>query len=136
MKKLILMFAILLMSTSLAWATPTIVDGKVYSGPTTASAPVVGATVDETCDTATPSSDVTDATGEYFVGFETGCDLGDTAQSCVGSICNSAVVNETLAQQINIVGVDIFNVPEFGVLAAVAALAGSGILFFTIRKRK
>ena len=74
MKKLILKFAILLMSMSFAWATPTIVDGKVYSGPTTASAPVVGATVDVTCDTATPSSDVTDATGEYF--HSAGCDPG------------------------------------------------------------
>ena len=135
MKKLILMFAILLISMSLARATLTVVDGTVYSGPTTASAPVVGVTVDVEClDTGSTSSAVTtDPEGEYLTAVE--CEIGDTVESCVGAICNDAEVTDTLVQELNIVGVDIFNVPEFGVLAAIAALAGSGILFMTIRKR-
>lgn len=134
MKKIFLMFAMLLFSVSLAWATPTIVNGKVYSGPTTASPVVSGAMVDVEClETASTAFDDTDAFGEYFTAVD--CEIGYTVESCVGAICNSAVVNNTLPQQLNIVGVDIFNVPEFSVITALVALAGATVVFVVVRKR-
>ena len=117
-----------------AYAAPTVIDGTVYSGSTTGSDPVPGVTVDVTCE-SNPMSDVTDSEGEYFVFYDEGqCDIGETATACVGDVCAEGVVSDGF-ENLNILGVDIFNVPEFSLFTAGAALTGSVLLFVALRKR-
>lgn len=134
MKKIALVFVALLFSMSFAFAAETVINGKVYSGNDINSPVVVGANVDVTCNETLLSS-TTDDTGYYFVMYgDEICPMGSSAQACVGSVCNSGTVNDTL-EQFNITGVDIFNVPEFSVITAMVALVGATAMFVVIRKR-
>jgi hypothetical protein len=139
-KLLLPIFVLIALSFStlaIAVCEPTIVEGKVYSGNTIYTPPVEGAKVDVTCDSATLTSDPTDANGFYYVTFNCEeCGMDDNVQACVGSVCSDTVmVSEWLPNPLNIVGVDIFNVPEFGALAASVAVTGGVLGFLLLRKR-
>jgi hypothetical protein len=143
MKKLGIIFALLVLAVSMvnvAFAdapTGVYVNGNVYSGDGIATPPVEGAVVHVTCGTAAAEDSLpTTVTGFYDVLFDDGgCTIGDTAQACVGTHCGSSVISESLENPIMITGVDIFNVPEFGIATAMLALVGATLMFVVIRKR-
>jgi hypothetical protein len=117
---------------------PTMVNGQVFSGPDSTSLPVAGVTVDVTCNGVTHSAETADPSGWYGVIFQIpdNCNIGMTATSCVGSNCEEAVIEDCFSNPINIVGIDIFNVPEFGLVAASVAMAGAVAGFIFLRRKK
>ena len=133
MKKLGLIIAMALFMVSFAYASPTVVNGIVYSGSDIDSPVVVGATVNVSCN-GYDVSGPTDSKGKYFLLFKDGlCPADKTATACVGDVCNSGTGEEL--GDLDIFGVDIFNVPEFSLIAGLTALAGSLIAFFVIRRK-
>jgi len=114
---------------------PTVIDGHVYSGDTMSTPPVEGVTVEVTCE-GNVVSDATDNEGYFRVLYNAGdCSLGSSATACAGSVCDTKTVMEHTSH-INILGFKLFDVPEFGLIAAGLALGGAGIGFATIRRRK
>lgn len=122
--------------------TPDVyVHGIVYSGPGIDSPIVEGVEVDVRCwsgshdDTLT--SLPTDSTGYFDVLFDMGnCNLGDNIQACVADKCSAVVTAEDeLPNPLVIVGVDIFNVPEFTAVAVGIAAFGGILGFLFLRKR-
>ncbi|MFH1917477.1 MAG: hypothetical protein ABIJ21_09525 [Nanoarchaeota archaeon] len=148
MNKLILGLALLVlmgMMTNVASAidleemcegAPTVVVGKVYSGNDINSPPVPDVMVDVTC-MGNVESDVTNDIGRYMVVFDGGeCALYENVSACVGDICGYGIVETCLEpNQLLILGVDIFNVPEFGIVAASVALAGAVAGFVFLRRK-
>lgn len=117
---------------------PTMVNGQVFSGPDSTSLPVPGVTVDVTCNGVTHSAVTADPSGWYGVIFQINenCNIGMTAMSCVGTNCEEAEIKECFENPINIVGIDIFDVPEFGLVAASVAMAGAVAGFIFLRRKK
>jgi len=120
-------------------ADPTFINGIVYSGDAS-SPPVPGIMVDVTC-LGNTLSDETDSNGWYNALFDPNsdpfytCPLGSNVTACVGDKCNWGIVQDCLDNQINIVGIDIFNIPEFGLLAGGIAVIGAVGGFFLLRRR-
>lgn len=121
----------------------TVVNGIVYSGDNIDTDPVVGAEVTVTCEDGGNTWIETDTTiedGYYHVEFMfPDCPLGSmvTAEACYGGNCGSAsdyVIDNN--EWVNILGLDIFGVPEFGAIAAGVALVGAAAGFFVLRRRK
>lgn len=136
-KMLITIFALLLLSFSFGNATaeplplPTVVNGHVYAAD--GSTPVSGTEVSVTCDGLGPLVDTTDSEGYYVVEFLEGCDIGDTVEVSSGGVSDTDTVANAVIWK-NLVYVNL-TVPEFGVITALAALAGSVLVFTVIRKR-
>jgi len=116
---------------------PTLIDGHVYSGSTMFTPPVQGVTVIITCTgTAEVPQDITDADGYFEIVYDAGdCPLGSNVTACAGDVCDTKTVIEHTTQ-INILGFKLFDVPEFGLIAAGLALGGAGIGYSVIRRRK
>jgi hypothetical protein len=140
MKKVIAAFlaslAMLLMipASSFAAASKTDITGTVYNN----GKPVVGAKVVVVCNNNS-RKDTTDSTGAYLVQFTAAqCPAGDKA-TVVATYkklggTNSATISSTTDKlNVNIVNVSL---PEFGVIAGVAAaIAGAGA-FLVIRRKQ
>ena len=109
-------FAFALTTSGIGDDVPTDIDGTVYSdGGIT---PLPGVTVDVTCEGNLLSDVTSDPSGEYFVEYVPGdCSLGEEVTACVGTVCNSGIVEDHFTN-LNILGVDIFNVPEFSLMTA------------------
>jgi hypothetical protein len=137
--KYIIPILAMVLVTSSVFALDTMVQGKVYSGNSDLTPVVVGANVDVTCwhsDATKTLSDTTNSEGYYEVLFDADdCQMGDDVQSCVGSVCSDKTKVQDELEQVNIVGVDIFNVPEFTAVAMGVALAGGILGFMYLRKR-
>ncbi|MEM4260349.1 MAG: hypothetical protein QXG00_03875 [Candidatus Woesearchaeota archaeon] len=122
--------------------TPDVyVHGIVYSGAGIDSPPVEGVEVDVRCWSEshdhTLTSLPTDSTGYFDVLFDfNNCFIGDNVQACVGNKCSAIVTAEDeLPNPLIIVGVDIFNVPEFTAVAVGLAATGGIVGFLFLRKR-
>lgn len=121
----------------------TVVNGIVYSGETIDSDPVVGAEVTVTCEFGEDTwieTDTTIESGYYHVEYNyPDCPVGATvtSEACLEGNCGSAsdIVMDT-NEWVNIVGINIFGVPEFGTIAAGVALVGAAAGFFVLRRRK
>ncbi|MFH1134298.1 MAG: hypothetical protein V1735_07480 [Nanoarchaeota archaeon] len=115
----------------------TIVNGIAYSGDNISTDPVPSVMVDVTCN-SNIISDETNSEGYYAVFFGPyTCNQGDEVSACVGDICGYGVVEECLQpNELNILGIDIFGVPEFSVIAGSLALLGAGAGYMFLRKRK
>lgn len=116
----------------------TYINGVVYSGADLSTPPVPNVQVDVTCNGYTHSSMTADPSGYYGLIFSDAenCNVGEPVQACVGSVCNTKAVLTCLeANQLNVLAVDIFNVPEFGLVAASVALAGAVAGFVFLRKK-
>ena len=139
MKKLGIIFAVLLLAISMVHAVKdTYINGMVYSGDGISSPVVNNTEVIVTCNTNT-LNDVTGmggVDGKYEVLFQDNtCPFGATVHSCVGTKCSQDFIVDSELEQVNINGVDIFNVPEFGIATAMLALVGATLMFVVIRKR-
>ena len=110
----------------------TVVNGHIYAAD--GITPVSGTGVSVTCDGLGPLVDTTDSEGYYMVEFLEGCDLGDTVEVTSGGVSDTDTVANAVIWK-NLVYVNL-TVPEFGVITALAALAGSVLVFTVIRKRK
>lgn len=138
MKKLMILM-VMLMALPMAFAQDcdydmTGITGRVYSGNDISTPVVEGANVEVTCNTYV-ETDVTDASGEYGVGFyDNVCPIGSNVTSCVGTNCATDVVSECLMDQFNLLNINIFDVPEFGAIGAAIALAGAGAIALKRRK--
>ena len=138
---IIIMGVMLAVMAGQAFALNTVVNGMVYSGDTIATPPVDGAEVTVTCEYDSQSWQLTDTTemGYYYVEFQDpACPLGSlaTVEACLGPACGGA--NEYVIDSnsfINILGLDIFGVPEFSAIAAGVALLGAGTVFAYLRRR-
>ena len=128
---LISMFLVLSMTLAIVKATaPTVVNGHVYAADGITPLPGVEVTVE--CDEEV-EVDTTNAEGFYVVEFFEGCDLGDIVTVSAGGVSEEDTVADFIVEK-NLVYVNL-TVPEFGILGALAALAGSAVLFTVIRKK-
>jgi hypothetical protein len=140
MKKLIPLGLLLVLSIGIISAQeciniPTLVNGVVYSGNDINSPVVPDAQVDVTCNNNL-LSDMTNAQGYYSVVYAPGeCNIGSSVEACVGETCGQGIVQDCFDNPINILGIDIFNVPEFGLIAGVTAIAGALAGFMFLRKK-
>ena len=111
------------------------VGGTVYSQGI--DSPVVG-NVDVVvhCEGNTENT-LADDNGEYITYFNSGeCGIGDNIYSCVKNTCSDKIVIQDCdLNTLYIMGVDIFNVPEFGVIAAGVAMIGGLCGYFFLRKK-
>ncbi len=114
---------------------PTLVDGHVYTGANMFTPPAVGAEVDVTCEGETDTVS-TDDEGYFRALFAIGdCSLGEDVTVCSGSSCDTRTLIGQSAR-INLLGVKLFDVPEFGAIAATLAVAGAGAGYIALRRRK
>ena len=133
---MILMFALLILSMGFASVKsveglPTAVNGHIYAPD--GITPLTGVNVDVTCASLGPVTDATNSAGYYVVEFSEGCNIGDTVTVSAGGVTVTDQVANAVIWQ-NIVYANL-TVPEFGILGALGALAGSVVLFTVIRKR-
>ena len=135
-KLLISSILAVLMCVSAAFAvSTTVINGVVYSGAGSESPPVTGVQVDVTCGVQT-LSDLTDGSGNYMVIFtDDVCPIGSNAQACVGSNCVTLPVI-TSVTRFNLLEIALFDVPEFGTIAAGVAIAGLSTGYFFMRRNR
>jgi|SRR3989338_440268 len=136
--KLFIIAALALLVLPVAFGTvekPTVVDGHVYTGVNMFTPPAVGVEVDVTCEEETDTV-VTNSEGYFSVVFGVGdCSLGEEVTACAGEVCDTrTLIGETT--RINLLGFKLFDVPEFGAVAASLAVAGAGIGYLALRRRK
>ncbi|TAL51917.1 MAG: hypothetical protein EPN86_05775 [Nanoarchaeota archaeon] len=114
---------------------PTVIDGFVFSGSSFSTPPVAGVNVDVTCEDQTLPA-TTNSNGYFKVDFDAGdCSLGENVTVCAGENCQIEQLLATNAR-INIKEFKLFNVPEFGTIAASLAVAGAGAGYLALRRRK
>jgi len=131
----IAVLALMTFVTATPVSLPTVIDGHVYSGESMFTPPVQGVTVDVTCNDIVLSDD-TDSDGYFRVLYSAGvCPFGSEVEACAGSSCDTREVMESTTR-INLLGFKLFDVPEFGLIAAGLALGGAGIGYATLRRRK
>ena len=114
---------------------PTVIDGHVYSGESMFTPPVEGVEVEVSCNLNT-ATDVTDVDGYFRVVFAAGdCPLSSEVEACAGSQCDTRTLIGSTTR-INLLGFKLFDVPEFGLIAAGLALGGASIGYAVLRRRK
>ncbi|TAL58272.1 MAG: hypothetical protein EPN86_00470 [Nanoarchaeota archaeon] len=113
----------------------TVIDGYVFSGSSFSTPPVAGQQVDVTCEEETDGV-TTDSNGYFKAVFGIGdCSLGQNVTACAGENCQTVSLIASNAR-INILEFKLFNVPEFGTIAASLAVAGAGAGYLALRRRK
>ena len=137
--KLFVLAAIALLVLPVAFAQEsekaTVVDGTVFTGANMWTTPAAGVSVDVTCEEETDTV-VTNSEGYFRALFEAGdCSLGEEVTACAGEVCDTReLIGETT--RINLLGFKLFDVPEFGAVAASLAVAGAGVGYLALRRRK
>jgi hypothetical protein len=116
---------------------PTLINGVVYSGDNINTPPVPNVQVDVTCNGVEHSGMTDDPAGYYAVVFDPteNCDIGMQVEACVGDTCNDGIIGDCFQNPMNVLGVDIFNVPEFGLIAGGVAITGAIAGFLFLRKK-